>query len=164
MSVNQFFKYFFKIRKDTQGPIVTFVCRITFLKNWSNISILYKIREIFIYYTVIESFRQSLRICMNPFDHDFNQNVFKRTGLIFREFFNYFQYFVLLKFTTSKLFFAIKMLLNHFDRLVFQLLQLIFLRFVIQSSRCLFQLQSFSQFMKYLLKLCDIFLLSFIVL
>ena len=45
-SINQFFKYFWEIRKYTNRAIVTFVCRMTFFKNLRNISILHNIREI----------------------------------------------------------------------------------------------------------------------
>ena len=43
----QIFKYFLEIRKGTYRAIVTFVCRITFFKNCSNINIHPDIREIF---------------------------------------------------------------------------------------------------------------------
>ena len=60
---------------------------------------------------------------MNRVDHDFYWNVFKNTDFIFRKLFNNFYHFFLLEFPKSKFFFAIKMLLNLFDRLIFELFE-----------------------------------------
>ena len=64
--------------------IVTFVSRITFLRNWSNITILQNIRKISTFYEVIENFRESMRVYLIRVVNDFNRNVFKCTKFIFR--------------------------------------------------------------------------------
>ena len=61
--INKFSKYFWEIRKGTNRPIVIFVSLISILQN---------IQKISTFYTVIDNFRESLRVYMNRVDHDFN--------------------------------------------------------------------------------------------
>ena len=69
------FKYF--LRSGFNRCIVTFVCSISFLKSGCNIIILYNIRKISTFYTIVEKFCERVRIYMNQVGHDFSCNVLK---------------------------------------------------------------------------------------
>ena len=69
------FKYF--LRNGFNRCIVTFVCSISFLKSGCNISILYNIRKISTFYTIVEKFCERVRIYMNRVGHDSSCNVLK---------------------------------------------------------------------------------------
>ena len=98
---------------------------------------------------------------MNRVDHEFNWSVFECTGFVFWQLLNCFCDFSFLKFTKSRYFFAIKVFLNFFGRMVFRSVLINVLK--ISFSRAgdvFFNLRVSVKFVKYLFKVCDIFSLS----
>ena len=69
LSINQFFKYIWEIRKDTNRLVVILVFCIT----------TFSVAPIFTQFLKI---RVSVRVYVNRTDHDFNLNVFKSTDFI----------------------------------------------------------------------------------
>ena len=72
-------------------------------------------------------------------------------------FFNDFHYFALLEFTKSNLFFAMKMLLNLFDRFIFERLSRCSKGLFFRAGDVFF---NHKVLVKYLFQVCDTFLLS----
>ena len=67
ISIKQFFKYFWEIRKCTNRPLVTFACCITFLKKTGVISAYFRISGKFHFFT------QSLKIFVRAWEYSWTK-------------------------------------------------------------------------------------------
>ena len=165
MGINQIFKNFWEIREIKYRSIVNFVCRITFFENWCNISILLNIKKITTLYTIIEKICVYLRVNMNRADHDFNWTSLKVLALFSDSSLIVFVIPVSLNSRKVNISLLLKCFLIFLGELFLKCLNTnCFRDFFFRARDIFFDLRVFLKFVKYLFRVCDVFLLPLIIL